>query len=69
MSTYDELLCAHKSLDEVREILGVDSLAFLSREALYKAGKRSELCLACFTGDYPTYLYQRIEEANKDGKF
>ena len=69
MSTYDELLCAHKSLDEVREILGVDSLAFLSQEALYKAGKRSELCLACFTGDYPTYLYQRIEEANKDGKF
>ncbi len=69
MSTYDELLCAHKGLDEVREILGVDSLAFLSQEALYKAGKRSELCLACFTGDYPTYLYQRIEEANKDGKF
>ena len=69
MSTYDELLCAHKSLDEVRDILGVDSLAFLSQEALYKAGKRSELCLACFTGDYPTYLYQRIEEANKDGKF
>ena len=69
MSTYDELLCAHKSLDEVRDILGVDSLAFLSQEALYKAGKRAELCLACFTGDYPTYLYQRIEEANKDGKF
>ena len=69
MSTYDELLCAHKDLDEVRKILGVDSLAFLSQEALYKAGKREELCLACFTGDYPTYLYQRIEEANKDGKF
>ena len=69
MSTYEELICAHKSLDQVREILGVDSLAFLSPEALYKAGKRSELCLACFSGDYPTYLYPRIEEANKDGKF
>ena len=69
MSTYEELICAHKSLDQVREILGVDSLAFLSPEALYKAGKRSELCLACFSGDYPTYLYQRVEEANKDGKF
>lgn len=69
MSTYEELICAHKSLDQVREILGVDSLAFLSPEALYKAGKRSELCLACFSGDYPTYLYQRIDEANKDGKF
>ena len=68
MSTYDELMCAHKSLPEVKQILGVDSLAFLSQEALFKAGKREELCLACFTGDYPTYLYQRIEEANKDEK-
>ena len=52
----------------MKQILGVDSLAFLSQEALFKAGKREELCLACFTGDYPTYLYQRIEEANKDEK-
>ena len=53
----------------VRHHVYVLVIAFLSPEALYKAGKRSELCLACFSGDYPTYLYQRIEEANKDGKF
>ena len=69
MSTYEELMCAHKALPEVCKILDVDTLAFLSEEALFKAGKREELCLACFTGEYPTYLYQRIEEANKDGKF
>ncbi len=69
MSTYEELMCAHKGLREVQKILGADSISFLSQEALYKAGRRSELCLACFTGNYPTYLYQRIEEANKDGKF
>ena len=69
MSTYEELMCAHKPLDQVQIILGVDSIAFLSEEALYKAGKREELCLACFNGNYPTYLYQRIEDANKDGKF
>ena len=69
ISTYDELICAHKSQEEVRKILGVDSLAFLSEEALFEAGRRSELCLACFNGHYPTYLYQSIEEANKDGKF
>lgn len=69
ISTYEELLCAHKSLEEVKEILHVDSLAFLSQEALYEAGHRSELCLACFNGNYPTYLYQSIEDANKDGKF
>ena len=69
ISTYEELICAHKSEDEVRELLGADSLAFLSEEALYKAGHRNELCLACFNGNYPTYLYESIEEANKDGKF
>ncbi len=69
ISTYDELICAHKNIEEVRQMLGADSLAFLSEQALYEAGHRSELCLACFSGSYPTYLYQSIEEANKDGKF
>ena len=69
ISTYEELLCAHKSLEEVKQMLNVDSIAFLSEQALYEAGKREELCLACFNGNYPTYLYQSIEEANKDGKF
>jgi len=69
ISTYDELLCAHKTLDEVRDYLAADSIAFLSEDALFKAGGRCELCLACFSGRYPTELYQSIEEANKDGKF
>ncbi|MBR4788456.1 MAG: amidophosphoribosyltransferase [Bacteroidales bacterium] len=69
ISTYEELLCASKNLDEVTRIIGADSLAFLSREALFEAGRRTDLCLACFTGDYPTALYASIEEANKDGKF
>lgn len=69
ISTYDELLCAHKTLEEVREYLAADSIAFLSQEALFKAGNRNELCLACFSGRYPTALYQSIEKANKDGKF
>ena len=69
MSTYEELMCAHKTLDEVRRIIGVDSVAFLSEAALFEAGRRSQLCLACFNGKYPTRLYQPIEQANKDGKF
>lgn len=69
ISTYEELMCAHKTLDEVQKIIGVDSIAFLSEEALFKAGHRCELCLACFNGKYPTKLYQPIEEANRDGKF
>ncbi len=68
-STYEELIGAHKSVEEINESIGSDSLAYLSERALYEAGKRSELCAACFTANYPTYLYQSLEEANKDGKF
>lgn len=69
ISTYEELMCAHKTLEQVKESIGVDTVAFLSEEALFKAGGRSGLCQACFNGKYPTALYQPIEQANKDGKF
>ncbi len=67
-STYDELISARKNVEGVREEIGADSLSFLSPEALLKAGNRKELCMACFTGRYPTALYQPLDEANKDGK-
>ncbi len=70
ISTYEELLCAHHTLDQVQKMIGADSLRFLSQEALFAAAAgRNELCLACFSGKYPTALYQSVEEANKDGKF
>jgi amidophosphoribosyltransferase len=69
ISTYDELLCAGRTLEQAREAIGADSLGFLPEEALFEAGHRSDLCLACFNGKYPTALYSSIEEANKDGKF
>lgn len=69
ISTYDELISAHKNVEEVREMIGANTLAFLSEESLYKAAKRNELCCACFNGKYPTALYASYEDANKDGKF
>lgn len=69
ISTYDELLCARRTLEEARLKIEADSLAFLSESALYEAGKRSDLCVACFSGVYPTALYSSLEDANKDGKF
>lgn len=69
ISTYDELLCARRTLEEARQKIEADSLAFLSESALYEASKRSDLCLACFSGVYPTALYSSLEDANKDGKF
>ena len=68
-STFEELIGAHKNIEQVCKSIGADSLAYLSENSLCKAGNRKELCLACFNGKYPTALYQNISEANKDGKF
>lgn len=66
--TQDELLAVGRSIEEMREIIGVDSLAFLSLDGLYKAfrkGRRDSTDPAftdhCFTGDYPTRLTDQAE--------
>jgi amidophosphoribosyltransferase len=61
-STYEELISARLDVEQVREYIGADSLAFLSTEALMKSGDRKEMCMACFDGNYPTDLYQTDEE-------
>ena len=55
--TYDELLGARMDEAEMCQFIGADSLHFLSEQALYQAGCRTDLCTACFTGRYPTDLY------------
>ena len=62
-SSYEELISAQKSVEEVREYIGADSLAFLSTEALMRSGDRCEMCMACFDGKYPTDLYLTDEDA------
>lgn len=69
ISTFEELISARKNTEEVCKTVEADSLAFLSEKALFTAGQRTDFCLACFTGNYPTSLYQSLEDANKDGKF
>jgi amidophosphoribosyltransferase len=58
-----KLLASRMSVEEMREFIGVDSLAFLSIDGLYRAvGERGrnpaqpQYCDACFTGEYPTRL-------------
>lgn len=67
-ATYDELISSRLSVEQLCKELSADSLQFLSVEGLYKAGKRNELCTACFSGKYPTMLYSSFEEANKQCK-
>lgn len=54
-ATRGELIAARKSVEEIRQFIGADSLGYLSVDGLIKAVglPRSGFCLACFTGDYP----------------
>jgi amidophosphoribosyltransferase len=55
MAKHDELIAAGRSLEEIRELLGADSLAYLSLEGLQRAIERpaERFCRACLTGSYP----------------
>jgi amidophosphoribosyltransferase len=55
MSTREEMIAHGRTVDEVAEELGADSLHYLSLEGVYEAvgAPRSEHCDACFTGEYP----------------
>jgi amidophosphoribosyltransferase len=60
----NQLIAANKSVDEIREYIGADSLAYLSLEGMKKAcgeGDRTSYCTACYTGKYPTEIID-VEE-------
>src|SRR5579863_1940408 len=54
-----QLIAANKSVDEIREYIGADSLAYLSLEGLKRAAGEGDdkfYCTACYTGKYPTNI-------------
>ncbi|UTI43815.1 amidophosphoribosyltransferase [Niallia sp. RD1] len=66
-STKEELIASKYSVEELREIIGADSLIFLSTEGMIDAigrtddGENRGHCLACFTGKYPTEIYPNAD--------
>ena len=62
ISTTKELIAAKMSVEEIREYIGADSLAYLSLDGLVESiGLNADapyggLCVAYFNGDYPTAL-------------
>lgn len=56
-STYDELISAQLSVDELCKHINAESLKFMSLEELSQACNDIGLCTACFSGKYPTELY------------
>jgi amidophosphoribosyltransferase len=68
----NKLLAATHSLEEMRQFIGCDTLAFLSVDGIYKAMGHEKRDAAqpqftdhCFTGDYPTPLTDQIGEGAK----
>ncbi|MFL6559271.1 MAG: amidophosphoribosyltransferase [Bacillus sp. (in: firmicutes)] len=62
-STKEELIASDKSIEEMRELIGADTLTFISVEGMIEAIGRKDgdgtsgYCLGCFTGNYPTEIY------------
>jgi amidophosphoribosyltransferase len=54
-STRGELIAAQKSVEEIRDFTGLDSLGYLDINNLVQATDilKEDLCLACFDGEYP----------------
>lgn len=64
----EKLLAANLEVEAIREQIGVDSLAYISLEGLYRAvGEESrnsgapQYCDACFSGEYPIALKDQME--------
>jgi amidophosphoribosyltransferase len=55
MATLRELIAANKTVEEIREYIGADSLGYLSVEGLMRAvgSEDGSYCKGCFTGNYP----------------
>jgi len=55
MATRWELIAAQKTVPQIRDFIGADSLGYLSIEGLIRAVglPKETFCLACFTGEYP----------------
>jgi len=55
VSKKETLIAANHSVEEIREIIGADSLGYLSLDACDKiaAGSKCKFCKGCFTGEYP----------------
>lgn len=64
----DKLLAANHSVEDMCQIIGADSLTFISMDGLYQAvarGNRAEnrnYCDACFSGEYPIELEDNEQE-------
>ena len=56
-STYEELISARMNVDELCTYINADSLKFMTIEQMREAIPTRDLCVSCFSGQYPTALF------------
>ena len=56
-----ELVACNHSLEEIRQMIHVDTLGYLKTERLDQLADRSTICKGCFTGHYPMEVPQDID--------
>ncbi len=64
MATQWELIASHQSVEEIRQHIGADSLAYLTIEGLMRAVEqpKGSFCTACFTGEYPMPVQLQMDK-------
>ena len=63
MATKKELIAANYSTEEIRQQLNIDSLGYITLDALVEAigMPEEDLCLGCVNGEYPTEIPEGLE--------
>lgn len=66
----EELLACNMGMEEIKKFLDVDSLGYLSVEGMLAAAGRdkSDYCAACFTGKYPTPIFDDVNKLKLEQK-
>jgi amidophosphoribosyltransferase len=70
MSTREELVASNLTVEEIRDFIGVDSLAYLSLPSLTEAtgAPADTFCRACFDGEYPIPVPERAHKYLLEGE-
>jgi amidophosphoribosyltransferase len=61
----DQLIAATKSIEEIAQQIGVDTLAYLSHRGMLEVTgvDTNSFCSACFTGDYPIAIPDQVKRS------
>ena len=59
-SSKGELIAANHSVEDIARFMGIDSLHYLTIPGLVDSVTQNEWCLACFDGNYPVPLADRM---------